>query len=206
MKKMMIPRIALLVCMGHAAAYGGETRQKLAVCLDVETADPHLITPLAQYLATRIFAKVGISLDWRACARAGESWQAPIVVQLVSGTPEGFMPGVLGYAMPYRGQITVFFDRIATMQDPRIVLGHVMVHEITHVIQGVSRHSDTGLMKPHWSSGDLAEMRHKPLPFTREDLMLLYSRLATQREQAGLPALLGQFAGQGGSSHVGQDR
>ena len=58
------------------------------------------------------------------------------------------------------------------------VLGHVMVHEITHIIQGVSRHSDTGLMKPHWSSHDLTEMRYKPLPFAQEDLILLYSALA----------------------------
>ena len=33
-------------------------------------------------------------------------------------------------------------------------------------------------MKPHWSNHDLTEMRYKPLPFAREDLILLYSALA----------------------------
>jgi hypothetical protein len=184
----MITRIALLACMAHATAYGSETRQKLTACLQVEMPDPHLISRLALGLATRIFAEVGISLDWSSCEPAGESSQTPIVVQLVSGK-EGLMSGVLGSAMPYRRRIIIFFDRIETMPDPWTVLGHVMVHEITHIIQGFPRHSDTGLIKPHWSSHDLVEMRHKPLPFTQEDLILLYSALAMRRESTDTPAV-----------------
>jgi hypothetical protein len=133
-------------------------------------------------VATRIFADIGIPLDWRACEPADESSQTPIVVQLVSGKNEGLMSGVLGYAAPYRRHIIIFFDRVERMQDAWTVLGHVMAHEITHVIQGVARHSDTGLMKPRWSSRDLRQMRYKPLPFTREDLMLIYSALGMRRE------------------------
>jgi hypothetical protein len=75
------------------------------------------------------------------------------------------------------------------MQDAWTVLGHVMVHEITHVIQGVSRHSDTGLMKPHWSGDDLLKMRHKALSFTQEDLILLYSALAMRPEGTDKPTV-----------------
>ena len=53
--------------MAHATMYGTETRQKMAVCLKVETPDPHLIVPQAQGLATRIFAGIAISVDWGAC-------------------------------------------------------------------------------------------------------------------------------------------
>lgn len=185
----MIARIALLACMTHATARGSETRQKLTACLHVEIPDQHLISRLAQGLATRIFADIGIPLDWRACEPADESSQTPIVVQLVSGKKEGLMSGVLGSAMPYPRRIIIFFDRIETMQDAWAVLGHVMVHEITHIIEGVSRHSDTGLMKPRWSSHDLAEMRYKPLPFTQEDLILLYSALAMRRELTDTPTV-----------------
>ena len=156
----MITRIALLACMANATAYGSETRQKLTACLQVGIPDPHLISGLAQGLATRIFAEIGISLNWSSCEPADESSQKPIVVQLVSGKKEGLMSGVLGSAMPYRRHIIIFFDRIEVMEDAWIVLGHVMVHEITHIIQGVSRHSDTGMMKPHWSRKDLKEMRY----------------------------------------------
>ena len=63
------------------------------------------------------------------------------------------------------------------MERPEALLAHVIVHEITHVVQGVCRHSDTGLMKAHWTIRDLVEMRYKALPFTEEDLMLLYRGL-----------------------------
>src|SRR5882724_5032822 len=100
MRIIMITRIALLVCMAQATAHGSETRQKPAVCLQVETPDQHLVSALAQGMATRIFADIGIRLDWRTCEPADESSQSRIVVRLVSRTPEEFMPGVLGYAKP----------------------------------------------------------------------------------------------------------
>jgi hypothetical protein len=185
----MITRIALLACMAHATAYGSETRQKPAVCLQVDVPDQHLISRLAQGLATRIFADIGIPLDWRRCGPASESSQRLIVVQLVAGKNEGLTSGVLGYAVPYRRHVIISFDRIEGMQDAWTVLGHVMVHEITHVIQGVSRHSDTGLMKPHWSGDDLLKMRHKALSFTQEDLILLYSALAMRPEGTDTPTV-----------------
>ena len=185
----MITKIALLACMAHATAYGSETLQKPTACLHVEIPDQHLIIPRAQRLATRIFADNGIPLDWRACEPADESSQTTIVVQLVTGKKEGLMSDSLGYAMPYRRHIIIFFDRIETMQDAWTVLGHVMVHEITHVIQAVPRHSDTGLMKPHWSTHDLRGMRYKPLPFAQEDLILLYSALAMRRESTDTPTV-----------------
>jgi hypothetical protein len=149
-----------------------------------------LISGLAQGLATRIFADIGIPLDWRPCEPTNESSQTPIVVQLVSGNKEERLSGVLGYAVPYRRHIIIFFDRIQTMENSWTVLGHVMVHEITHILQGVSRHSDTGLMKSHWSSRDLREMRYKPLPFTQEDLILLYSALAMRIEPTDTPTVM----------------
>jgi len=175
--------------MAHAAAYGTETRQKLTACLKVEIPDPHLISRLAQGLATRIFAEIGIPLDWSSCEPAGDSSQTPIVVQLVYGKKEEVTSGVLGSAMPYRRHIIIYVDRIETIQDPWTVLGHVMAHEITHIIQGFPRHSGTGLMKPHWSSHDLTEMRHRTLSFTEEDLILLYSALAMRRESMDTPTI-----------------
>jgi hypothetical protein len=182
----MIMRIVLIVWMAHAMAYGSAARQKLTACLRVNAVERRLISPQAQELAARMFADVGISLEWRACEPAGESSQAPIVVELASGTPQDFKFGVLGYAMPHQGRrVTVFLDRIETMERPEPVLAHVIVHEITHIVQGVCRHSDTGLMKAHWTVRDLFEMRYKPLPFTEEDLMLLYRGLG--RDLTGTP-------------------
>jgi hypothetical protein len=130
-----------------------------------------------------MFADIGIRLEWTACEPAGIPSPAPVLVEVVSGTPEGFKSGVLGYAMPFQVRhVIIFFDRIATMPIAYTALAHVMVHEIAHVIQGVSRHSQIGLMKAHWTGRDLLEMQYKPLPFTTEDLTLLYRGLTAARD------------------------
>ena len=183
---MMITRMALMLWMAGAVAHGSETLQKLTVYLRVETTERHMIRPVAQELAAKMFSNIGISLEWKAWDPAGESSQAPIIIQLVSGTPDKSMSGVLAYALPYEGRhITVFLDRIETMEHPAIILAHVMVHEITHIVQGVSRHSDTGLMKAHWTTDDIFKMRYRPLPFSREDLDLIYHSLSTRRGVTG---------------------
>jgi hypothetical protein len=177
---MKVMKMAVMVWMAHAAAHGSENRQKLTVCLRVDAVERRMITPRAQELASRMFADIGISLEWMAWERACEASPAPIFIEVRSGAPEKYRLDALGYAVPYRSQITVFLDRIETMESPAIVLAHVMVHEITHVVQGVCRHSETGLMKAHWGRNDLLEMRHRPLPFALEDLILFQSGLATR--------------------------
>jgi hypothetical protein len=185
---MRIARTALMVWMADAVAHGSESRQKLTVCLRVETVERHMIRPQAQKLAARMLADIGISLEWKVWEPACEASQAPIFIELSSGAPQKFSPDALAYALPYQGRhITVFLDRIETMECPAIVLAHVMVHEITHIVQGVCRHSDTGLMKARWTSHDLVEMRHRPLPFAPEDLILVYRGLAARREVTDTP-------------------
>jgi hypothetical protein len=44
-------------------------------------------------------------------------------------------------------------------------------------------------MKPHWSPRDLKEMLIKPLPFTQEDLMIIYSGLAMWGESTETPTV-----------------
>ena len=49
------------------------------------------------------------------------------------------------------------------------------MHEITHVLEGVNRHSETGIMKAHWDTMDWRTMRHSFLPFADEDLRLIHA-------------------------------
>jgi hypothetical protein len=57
------------------------------------------------------------------------------------------------------------------------VLAHVMAHEITHILQGVHRHSESGVMKAQWTRDDFNEMAFKPLTFTDTDVGLIRSGL-----------------------------
>jgi hypothetical protein len=49
-----------------------------------------------------------------------------------------------------------------------LLLRPLPVHEITHVLEGIDRHSATGIMKDRWDDNDYAEMRRKPLRFAPE--------------------------------------
>jgi hypothetical protein len=68
-----------------------------------------------------------------------------------------FRPG------PYEGvHVTVLYDRVyQTAPDAArrpLLLAHVLVHEITHVLQGVEHHSESGIMKAHWGPADCYAM------------------------------------------------
>jgi hypothetical protein len=71
----------------------------------------------------------------------------------------------------------VFYDRV---KNDRVknrpgyaasVLGHVIAHEITHILQGAVWHSEQGIMKAQWSRADFMAMIGKPLQFTEEDVV-----------------------------------
>jgi hypothetical protein len=173
--------------MAGTVAWAGEARQKVTVCLR-EGAYLHSEVRIpAEALAGRMFAKIGIYLDWGKGKPAGESSQPLILIDLVTRTPENRMPGALAYALPYEGaHITVFFDRIEKWNDPSTLLAHVMVHEITHLLQGIARHSDAGVMKARWSVADCGGMRIAPLPFIQEDVDLIHLGLAQRTAKASV--------------------
>jgi hypothetical protein len=93
-----------------------------------------------------------------------------MVVSFVTSTPKTFHPGALAYALPYEGvHIEVFYDRIA-QADPDLVpslMAHVIVHEITHILQGIDRHSTGGIMQAVWGSSDYIQMKRGQLRYTR---------------------------------------
>jgi len=82
----------------------------------------------------------------------------------------------------------VFYDRLRECveadQIPTL-LAYVLVHEITHILQGNPRHSATGIMKAHWNGDGYFDMRANALTFTAEDEDLLHAgldaRLAGQK-------------------------
>ena len=177
---------ALMAWMAGTAAHAGDPPQKVTVYLTgSEWIHPEVRVP-AKALAGLMFAKIGICLDWGKGEPAGGSSQPPIFIDLVRETPESRMPGALAYALPYEGaHITVFFDRIEKWDYPGTMLAHVMVHEITHLLQGIGRHSDAGVMKARWLGADYHGMRIAPLPFIQEDVDLIYSGLAHRAANTG---------------------
>jgi hypothetical protein len=53
-------------------------------------------------------------------------------------------------------------------------------NEITHVLQGMTRHSETGIMKAHWDDRDLRKISSKGLAFTPYDVLLIHQGMAAR--------------------------
>ena len=151
---------------------------------------PAVVLSRAQALADEMFAGVNVKIDWRrGVPGRSRSWrERAIRVEMVSDTPRERTPDALAFSLPYEGvHITVFYDRVRQRTQPDltpILLAHVLVHEITHILEGTSGHTDRGVMKARWNEEDLLEMRQRALPFTEENIRLIAFGLA-QRTGAG---------------------
>ena len=73
----------------------------------------------------------------------------------------------------------VFLDRVKSMAPSTgaCLLGYTLTHEVTHILEGQVRHSESGIMKAHWEADDRFEMRKGRLSFAAEDVDLIYHGL-----------------------------
>ena len=135
-------------------------------------------------MASAIFTSIGVRIDWRERASCPAGVGA-IQVHLShdSTSVRDSRADALAFAQPYVGTIVIFLDRVQELNrnGGPSVMAHVLVHEITHVIEGIDRHSATGIMKARWNDQDYFEMRRKPLSFAEEDVNLIYPGLKAPR-------------------------
>jgi hypothetical protein len=179
-----------------AGAWGAETgapaARSLTVCMDA-------VAEISMYRVTatagRIFARVGVRIHWHTIAACPVS-PGVIKITFEERTPNTEHPGALAYALPYEGtHIVVFYDRLRECVEGAqlpTLLAYVAVHEITHILQGVCRHSANGIMKAHWDQHDHFAMRTNALIFTAYDEDLLHAGLDKRLtgEKPETPALV----------------
>ena len=165
--------VLMLLTLGTGARAAGDSRV-VAACLN--TGVMGSMTYRGQATAARILKSAGILLDWSNQERRCVEGQG-ILVTLSLDTPPSQHAGALAYARPFDGtRVVVFYDRVLSAAGPAVtpwLLGHVMAHEIVHILQGADTHSATGIMKPRWDKRDFDAMRRERLPFTPEDLALI---------------------------------
>lgn len=158
---------------GALAAVGGCYAADVTAYI---TSDGPAVTRSAQAIATSVFQKAGITVKWRRAPGA-------LHIELAARTPEERLPGALAVSYPYAREkrITIFLDRIRVLargtDRESALLAYVLVHEMTHVIQRVDRHSDSGVMKAHWNAEDHAAIYERRLGFADEDRVLLAAAL-----------------------------
>jgi len=165
---------------------GAKEEGLVTVCIE---AGPSI--PLGTLtLVSKMFARIAVRIDWHT--RACPAGAGTIQVDLSSHAPDSQFRHSLAFAQPYEGShIVIFADRVQKRQESICarcpdVMAHVLVHEITHMLEGISRHSAAGIMKAQWDERDYFAMGVKPLGFDPEDIYLIHRGL--EARQSGLAA------------------
>jgi hypothetical protein len=188
-------KLAMAVVTGilEINAWAGQTLQNgPSVIVCIEDSGRTMVRYQATALASKMYAAIGVALDWRTSSRSCKG-AGGIHIQLADRTPAKKMPGALAYALPYEGiHICVFYDRVeetVAADAVPFLLAHVLVHEIGHILQGIDRHSGTGVMKAHWGPADYRAMSGGHLPFTEEDAVLIHRGLEGRADRLLLAAV-----------------
>jgi hypothetical protein len=175
MKITTMVAIAAVAGMSAQAKQAGKgTGQRVDVYV-YNDLGPLRALPMAEGLAAEMFLSAGVRIRWYY---GGQLPAGAIAITLASQAPASLTPGTMALAFPYeRVHVTLFLDRVLHANGfvlPPVLLAHVLVHEITHILQGIDRHSDSGVMKACWTAPDYEAMARKPLPFASDDVDLIH--------------------------------
>jgi hypothetical protein len=146
----------------------------------------------AEAIASEMLAVAGVHVIWHhRTPHAGESpRENTMLVRIVNDKQPDAQSGPIASAQVYQGQdILLYYSRIKWAEreqflGPR-VLAHALVHEIVHNLQGVARHSASGVMKATWTGSDYYEMEKHNLDIEPADLELIQIGLNHRRAHAG---------------------
>jgi hypothetical protein len=171
-------------------------REVLVRVLEANSVDPETLL-WAEDTASDILAAAGIRLRWakvqpttdnesRPADCATSRWVQTIGLRFNVRTPADDKPGALAAASPFAQsgvRVTVFYDRVTRILPTQPewsgrILGHVLAHEIGHMLLRNDTHTQKGLMKAQWTDDDFKIMREKNLSFTPPDANAIRLNLA----------------------------
>jgi len=192
--------VVLLAAIGASMSAAEKTSTAVTVCdvyLSNHDDSSELLGP-GKAVAGAIFAKIGVRLHWRAGelpatqnAVGNADLQKAFGIRTLQHAPESATADALASAriVGLSGtEITVYKDRLQRFFDNHRNLagvagagaGYVLAHELAHVMQGVARHSESGILKANWSNNDFEEMIFHKLAFTNFDVELIHQGLTLQ--------------------------
>jgi hypothetical protein len=177
------------------------TRVEIAIRNDARI--PESVLAQAAQEASRIFRQAGVDTAWIVCHSSNEG---------TSTQPNCLSPGDLTHLslriVPWSSQIgdstfgvaflseegmgaysDVFYPLVEKLHsdcDASLsrVLGHVMAHEIGHLLLGLRSHSALGIMQPQWRGEALRRIGMGTLLFTAEQARCMREILLAKSEDS----------------------
>jgi hypothetical protein len=152
----------------------------------------------AERMAGTIFRQAGVEVVWANCDLPAEEAQIasschvtefPRHLQLsIARRSKDLTESILGVSFLAEDgsgcYSDVFLEPTEELHEKLHVinlatlLGHVVAHEIGHLLLGSNSHSDAGIMRPHWDERDLANASKGELLFTQRQGQTMRARVA----------------------------
>jgi hypothetical protein len=159
----------------------------LTIYVECRIIGPLTRLSMAEGLASKMLRTAGVRVKWvHGPPPGGEARpEGSMVITFKSDSPDPRHARSFAFATPYEGSgITVLYSRLQWIESYPLLgyklLAHVLVHEIAHNLQGVCRHSESGIMKAKWTTLDFQDMGTKPLAFEPVDLHLIEAGFAAR--------------------------
>ena len=166
----------------------------LRLHLDNRSQFPRHVVVRAELEVSRIYRSFGVETLWvdgdSASHPVERDRELTVIITAQAGDERASRIDAMGIAPgsdQLHGRIAfAFHDRIerfarAYRVDASVVLGHVMAHEIGHLLLPFGMHSPTGLMCGHWNSPQVRRAVIGQLQFTPEQAELIRIELVAQR-------------------------
>lgn len=179
-----------LATAGPPRAVAAESHEltPLRVAIVNHAEVPEDVWQRAQTTASRIYEAAGINLLWFDRRSTNTATSKSDLSVIVSAAP--LAPGltsskhVLGFALQplHRGRLAyAFYGRIQnfardTRTDVGVMLGHVIAHEMGHLLLAKKAHSIVGLMRARWEGPQTEMLSTETLTFTNDEAAIIRTR------------------------------
>ena len=157
-----------------------------AISVNVDISDKVSSTKVLEHnkaVVSSIFERIGVQIHWRE----GEPGPDSFEIRVVQHAPPAISAEAMASTLIAGGAITVYEDRVRQRIGrvhpgaAKIALAYVFAHELAHAMQRIGRHSDSGILKAHWTNDDFTAMLFNKLVFNEFDAALIRKRLSTRQ-------------------------
>lgn len=163
------------------------SRKVLVRVSDADIVSPSLYGP-ALGIAEKVLKQADVQLRWARLSKVEptepmndcrERDLRVIDLRFVRKAPVSERRGTIAVSSPFtsRGlRITIYWDRLLEQYPTRDegalrpVLGHVLAHEIGHILLGTMHHTTSGLMKASFTGEERSLLQVKPLKMEQVDI------------------------------------